>query len=156
MRRQYRIVNRRSGIINIARKDLYRVGQDDEILTAKVFITPDNAFALNSRPLVAIPSMGLNTAISIISAEFRYAFGTTTYLSNDLNVGVNGVPQFTVESDYFNGVRSQATSFNKVDPNPLVSTLEPNEPIVLSSPSNWSDGDGLITVFLTYKLVTIL
>jgi len=127
--------------------------------TAKLTIASADVLTLNTTPLTIVAAQGVGTAIEVISASVKIDFNTTAYATNVslalVSVGANN-PQLrslTALNATVNSIRRLAvdSTFGGAD----TQIIENAAIVVAAETGNPTAGDSDITVYITYRIITL-
>jgi len=136
-----------------------RIGQmyqdiiDSGVYTVKVSLTSAEILQLNSTPIELIAAQGTGTLIRLIAGTFQYNYGTTSYTAGNVRIYYTSGGSYIMQNAIL-GNGSYGISYGSFTTSPVFVTPE-NEPLMLDSNFNPTDGDGTLDIFLTYSVIEL-
>lgn len=124
-----------------------------EVVTVKVSLTSAEILQLNSTPIELIAAQGTGTLIRLIAGTFQYNYGTTSYTAGNVRIYYTSGGSYIMQNAIL-GNGSYGISYGSFTTSPVFVTPE-NEPLMLDSNFNPTDGDGTLDIFLTYSVIEL-
>jgi hypothetical protein len=127
------------------------------LVTVKTVLTSAQILALNTTPVVLVPSFGAGTIIRPIAFCFAYTFGTVAYATNtSMIVSLNGI----TDSDYaifsLSGLASSVTAPIGASSahTGVITDLENQSLTAYVLGGNPTAGDGTLTIYTSFTVIT--
>jgi hypothetical protein len=127
--------------------------------TAKLTIASADVLQLNSTPLTIVSAQGAGTLIEVISASASIDFNTTAYTTNtalQLSLGGDAILGQIGTNFLASTVSKTTSSFTRQSATAgQTQSLENSALIVTNSVGDPTAGDSDITVYVTYRIITL-
>ena len=127
--------------------------------TAKLTIATADVLTLNSTPLTIVSAQGAGTLIEVISASASIDFNTTAYTTNtalQLSLGGDAILGQIGTNFLASTVSKTTSSFTRQSATAgQTQSLENSALIVTNSVGDPTAGDSDITVYVTYRIITL-
>jgi hypothetical protein len=126
-------------------------------LEASVTIASADVLQLNSTPITIVAAQGVGTAIEVISAVVHVNFNTTAYDAGTLLILSSGAPGFyqLIANDVLTATTEIYSTFSAVQGIQLGNLIENESIAVMANVSDPNLGDSDITVYITYRIITL-
>jgi hypothetical protein len=124
---------------------------------ASLTIPSADVLTLNSTPIDIVPAQGVGTAIEVISASVKIDFNTTAYATNTVIMLITDTATSQQSNANINATSNQIGKFRNTEVgSPSLTQLIENKALnVFVDTGNPTAGDSDITVYVTYRVITI-
>jgi len=123
--------------------------------TAKLTIATADVLTLNTTPIEIVAAPGAGFAIEVVSALMSITFNSIAYATNtDLKLKINTATHSQVTTDIGQSA-STITNFEDAGSSGSIYTIENKSLEVYMSGGNPTAGDSDITVYCTYRIITL-
>lgn len=128
-----------------------------DVARVKLTLTSAQIKTLNSVPVKIIDAPGSGKFIEVVSGVVFYTFNTTAFTNGIVEIRTSGLSvRQGVSGTILTSTSDSNTFINRaVAASANSSQVQENTNIMVTSPADSEVGDGTITIYLTYRIVTL-